>query len=214
MYQAVAKALHIHAADLSGVAAIAALSAELDEAIREIQVLAGEQFSVTTGVADWKSEVRLEMIDRAWVVARVVRAHAIKIGDLQTSIALDISAYKLKRMRHVMLAEWATRILEKAQPLQSALEAYGLLPGQLDALDAIIAEYRNVLIAPRTARTARKAATEQLVDLFRTTDALLSDQLDAVMELYRGSDAYLVYKSTRKVVGLPRRKKGGGSVSV
>jgi len=193
------------------IAAVSGLRAKvvmLSEKISEINALAGTQtqpLAASTVRRDQIFEAMAETtLEIAGAVANVARDQALP--ELLQVVRVGRAAFRhLRRSHRIWVAQ---RVHDAALSVIDHLGVYGVTAETLAAFLARITAASEGVHMPRTTVAAKKAATEQLVSLFRATDALLRDEIDRLLIRLRKSqpEFFAAYRTARRIVDARGRR--------
>jgi len=204
MYLAVIKTLRGHVESGTASPAIQAELERLETLVEAIRSTLRYRETQTPGVTETRVVLRRELEERDYQVAKAAASWARSQGDLELLARMDFSYSSLRISTYVRLAERAQTVVDTARPLGDGLNAYGLEAGAVDALEALLARYRDLLPATRTAITRRSRGTQVLDQQYKAVDAQLKT-LDGILETVRGSVQYIDYRKVRRLAGANRQ---------
>lgn len=183
---------------------------ELNTRVGVIQTLAASQSVVTSGLAAAKRQFRKDMAAIAATIAAAVHACASKAGDPDLAARSDVPASDMMAGRANDALATATNIHDLATARLAALAPFGLTPAKLADLDGKIGVFAASLSLPRDAKISRSTITTRIAEEFAAADALLSDQMDALIGQFADDAPDFVqdYRNARAIVAL-----GGGKAT-
>ncbi|MGL2966117.1 carboxypeptidase-like regulatory domain-containing protein [Flavobacterium sp. XGLA_31] len=148
-----------------------------------------------------KDDLKLDMTKKAIDVASRVKAYAINTNDVVLREEMYQRISNLYKRPDTVCADICQFIYNKGQLLLTALAAYGVTNELLDALNDSIGAYTSYIPKPRAGIVERKQATEEMMRLFKASDATLSS-LDALITMLQFTDkeVYDAYFSSRKII--------------
>jgi len=194
-----------------GVPAVVQCMTEFDGKITAIQAKATKQEAPISGAAEQKHNVRGDFEDSILEIAHQISALGAANHDMELQAAGDLTLSQLDNMTDDELEDTGTRIAGLVLAHQPALEDYGLVGDDLDALNALKSEFHDMKTAPRTAVTGRKGETDTLPQLLKDTTTLLRLRLDKLMTPFKKKNPalYAAYQSARVIVdkGAPAAAK-------
>jgi hypothetical protein len=169
--------------------------------ITQIQSQSEQQQLNTTGIADFKEQLRSTLITLAVDTSRKMSAFAM---FTKNPILLKETRYTLSylnRSSDSALRDAAQVIYDRAQSNLTALASYNITPETQTALLNAIGAFVTQIPKPRLGITEKKQATKQLETLFKQADAAL-DIIDALVEIVRLTQPnfYWGYKTARKII--------------
>jgi len=203
MYQVVGPLLDANATVWSGVPAFVSARTAFGTEVTTIQAQAQAQQQPSTGVTADKQQLRSAMADAAMVVVGPLSAFAAVTGngDLAAQTAFTRSDFSYGRDNDA--ATNGDVVHTHATANAAALVNYGVTAAMLTALRSAIDAYRASISLPRQVITTTSAATTQLAAAYVRADAVLTGQLDKLMELFRLTNPtfYQEYQSAREIIG-------------
>ena len=203
MYQVVGPVLDDNATVWSGVPAFVAARAAFLAEVTNIQTLTQTQQQPSTGVTEDKQDLRAAMADAAMVVVGPLSAYAAVTGNGDLAAQAAFSRTDFVYGRDNQAATNGDLVHSLATANATALTNYGVTAGMLTALRAAIDAYRAIIQRPRQVITTTSAATTQLDAAFTRATAVLTSQIDKLMELFRLSHPtfYQAYQAARNIIG-------------
>jgi len=170
-----------------------------------IQSLAQAQDQPSAGVTADKQRLRGEMAEAAMPVVGALKTLAAVTSDGDLAAQAGLTRSDFVYGRDTQAADRADIVHDLAAARAADLADYGIAQAQIDSLRTVIDAYRDVLTRPREVIAATAAATAQLDEAFARADAVLTGQLDNLVELFRQSQAafYLGYQNARQIVDSP-----------
>ncbi len=207
MYQAVRTHLGTNQAIWSGVPAFVTAEAAFRGEVTNIQSLAQDQQQPSTGVTSAKQQLRGTMADAAMPIVGPLKALAAVTQDTELAADSDFTRSDFIYGRDTVGADNADKIHGLAAARVTELANYSVTQQQVDDLRSAIDAYRDSIGRPRQVIGTKAAATEQLEAAFVRADAVLNEQLDNLVEIFRLSQPafYLGYQNARQIID------GGGS---
>ena len=174
-----------------------------------IQAVAQQKSATLTGIAADKSNSKQTLCNLAANLAGIVFAYAAANHNETLKQEMNLPVTALVRTRDAALVPRCQMIHAKAVANFAALADFGIKDAQLDTLQTAIDAYSAETAKPRTAVSNRKTANVNLAVLFKENDAILNDQLDKLIELYRADhpDFVNTYFETRTIVDPPTKAK-------
>jgi len=211
MYLAVVKVCDKFNASWSGVTAFAEGYVTFRGHVAKLGDLLEQQLKAITGVRKDKLAALDTMVERTLPVAGMLFAYATDTDDNTLRDSAKLTASDLRQARDSVAGERARVIHTLAVPLEGALASYGLVGGQLTALDESISTYENLVASPRMAIITRKGATADMKVEIMAADKVLKDRLDPLSLQFSESapEFYGPYKDARIIVDTGSRRKGG-----
>ncbi len=207
MYYAVITACDAHHSAWSDLSAFASAYSDFQALVKSISQAARDQLTGPSGAARQKSRKRNEMAERAVAISGALQAWASVNGAAQIADRAGFSLTDLLQCRDTD-AEKRARIVEKdataihdTDPAEA--EKYGINQARLDELTSAIADYHQVLVAPRSAIIDRKAATSRLKAGIREADKILKERMDNLIPILTPANPRFAidYDNSRKIVG-------------
>lgn len=161
------------------------------------------------GYAEKKSKLRIELEAKSLQVSGAISAMAFTNNDVVLTQKMNYSPSMLLKARDTELLQHARFILDTATDLQQQLIDFGIEQADLDAYLQAIEGYETFMGTPQIKIIERKEATEQLLILFKETDALLRYKVDRLMALLKEQHPRVVgqYTNARKVIKRGNRFK-------
>ena len=174
---------------------------ELIGIIQEIEHCAKCQ-AASDGATEEKQQALEQLGDTAHEVAAGVKAYASAGEDKFLLGKVNFPPSRLISGSASKVIARAETILDAATEVVDSLEDQQVTPAKLKKLENRIKTFRAVHAKPRQTTAAGNAATRRLPRLFRQTNALLTEQLDALAVQFKGAQPgfYGEYQSARMIV--------------
>jgi hypothetical protein len=207
MYLAVKAVCDRNNATWQTLPAFADAYAEFGTHVSNIQTLAQNQSVKATGLAADKQQLRKQMAAAAATIALAVNAYAKKVKNNDLAAQTNVTASDMTGGRDTAAADTARNVHDVATANLANLAVYGVTAAKLADLKAKIDAYAASITKPRAAVASGRTATRQLAAEFAAADAVLSDQMDALVPQFAAANATFVndYKNARIIVSA-----GGG----
>lgn len=200
MYTAVETTLGAHPDALASIPAAATAADDFRDLLQQLRDAATEQERYTPR-GEAKQALRDALTDAAVPVAQATAAWAAVHDDPTLAAQMDLHPSHFLRGPQQDAVERATIVLDHATAHATDLLEYGVTPDHLAALDDALDAFAQALGEPRHAITERKAHTEALAALFSRTDAVLTQRLDRLVVLLKGTPFHSDYQAAREIVG-------------
>jgi hypothetical protein len=145
-------------------------------------------------------------ISQAELAARV-GGLAVRTGNADLKRRMKMSPSALAKLSEANHAAFRALVLQEAQARLSDLTSFGIGQPELDALEASIAVYSQLVLAPRMAVLGRSEKTRLLRDQFDKASAILRDEIDPLMLVLSRQQPGLLerYRQARVIIDLGQR---------
>jgi hypothetical protein len=160
------------------------------------------------------SEVKGSAVDRlaelGLKVAFPLYAHAFSTGDKHLLGTVNVNKSMFYVLQNQATLTLAKIIAESAKANREVLRNnYGISDADIAELDAVIAEFEKLMVAPSGEIIKRKGYTGSLRELFVETDSLIYDRLDKVMRPFKTSSPkfFNLYGNARNVINTAARRR-------
>jgi len=177
--------------------------------LSQIEAVYQIQIGNITGRTQLKQKEEKEMIEATirTAAAMYVYAQVNNMPDLMAKC--KVSAWILEKLSAVKLKTICLNIYEEAAKLNDALSNYGISAEKVAQLKKEIDDFDELIGAPRAAIVTRSQARQELVELMDTTNDLLRNKVDKLMELLKETytKVYNTYKAARIIVDLRAGKQ-------
>ncbi len=158
-----------------------------------IQIIAQEKSASLTGITADKANLKQTLCKLAATIAGAVSAYASATQNEILKQEMNLPVSTIMRSRDEALAPRCQMIRDRTAANAAALANYGIKPAQLtDLQTTAIDNYSAATMKPRRAVSSPKTANATLAALFKENDALLNDQIDKLIELYRADHSDFV----------------------
>jgi hypothetical protein len=161
-----------------------------------------------TGIAQAKTDKRAELSELAYFVANRVQSYALATNNQELLAKVNYSRSTFNRYRDTDLLALCNTIYEQAQTNLAQLADYSVDSALMNELQTTIQAYQDQLAKPRTSKNTAKTATDNLGELFKTTNELLRERLDRDVEIFKRTapDFYKQYFNARRIVQTTKSK--------
>jgi hypothetical protein len=173
MYRAVEAQIDSNPTVVSAVPAFQNAFNKLKAKIVEIIGTTQQKDVPLSGIAVTKNNSKKTLCQNASEIAGVIYAYASETGDEKLKAEANYSMSKLLKTRDDQLAPRCQNIHDKGAALLADLTDYPITAAALTDLQTAIDNYSTSTAKPRTATSHRKMLRDNLVILFRETDAIL-----------------------------------------
>ncbi len=209
MFQTTNDVMLTHAANYAGNIPLQDAVTELGEGIDNIEDLRDQQEEATTGVTQDKGNKRETLETLTLQIGSVIAFYAAKINNRTLMDKVNFTKTELMRARDNELPGMSEQVHQEAVTHAPAILPFGVTGAMTTVLATAIADFVTYISKPRAARTETSAATSLLPGAFDAVTALLEEQIDRGMELYRTSnpDFFAAYESARVIVNSPTLKR-------
>lgn len=184
MFQKTQEYLVNHDGDTSSVAMVATLRGQLGNHINSILDKATESGADITGYTADKQQKREALVLKIQLAAGAVAAWASVNNDVSTLEQVDETPSSINKMRDNDLIVYGQIVSGLADTNIAALGDFGLVAGDVTALNNAITNYTNHVQQPRVQIAERGKALIELATLFDETNSLLKTKLDNVMRVF------------------------------
>jgi hypothetical protein len=142
-------------------------------------------------------------------IASALFVHAGARKDPELKQKSDISETALRRVRDTELVAKASSLLKTANQYASALGDFGVTPAMLTECQSKLDAFNASIGQSESGAAERVAARTNLLELFDVADKTLTEELDRLMELVRGSQTqfYNEYFAARVIKDLGVRHR-------
>jgi len=202
MFQVVSQTMQTNQAVWSGVADVVSAVAAFNTEVVGIEGLAAQQQQSSTGVTRDKKDLRAAMADAAMIVVGALKALAARTGNDDLAAQIDFTRSSFIYGRDTQAATNGDVVHTHGTANAAALANSGITAATLTALRGAIDAYRDIISRPREVIVTTSAVTEQLDAAFARILAILTDQLDNLIELFRVSNRpfYDQYQAARQII--------------
>ncbi len=176
--------------------------AELESELAILHQAHAEYDVAIAGVSESKNELKAELIEHIYVIAKALSLKGTMMNDKALQIRNKGSLTSWNRLP-------ANALLHRITALQADLELHGAALAELGITSEFIAETQvligevsNVLFAPRIAIIHRKEITELVRKQTRRIDQLLNEKMDILILSFKESlpSFYSSYQSARMII--------------
>ncbi len=183
----------------------------LKEVVDEIDEIAAQQETNLKGIAAEKDQTIDDMIALAVDISGAIHSYAKEVNDRVLLDKVNYPSSAWEKMSEVKLLN-ATSILinlTKNVPAEAYAEV-GISPEDLQQLEELYNNYKEVQPAPREAIIDRKGYTARLGELFDEAYDIVKYSLDKLATQFKRKDPdfYLTYKSARQIIDLGGKQNG------
>ena len=210
MYNATDAVFKSNASIVAEVPALGEVHTDLLTLIGQIDAKNSELLKATEGKTSVKSKAIEEVIIAIVPIASAVKAYAVRNNLLELKALADFSENRLKRLSHAELPVKVKSIKDGADGVLASLAKYGITQAKLDIVDIKLAALKTAAENKDAGFTDRAAVREALYILFDTTDSLLKEEADGIVEVVKESypDFYNQYFAARVIKDLGGKRGG------
>jgi hypothetical protein len=212
MYWAVLEVLNKFRQVWESIAMFVTVENEFRTAVTRIQETSKAAGASTNEITAGKNHTVNGFVVALYKVTSLMSVFATRTGNHELKSKVDYTESELSDMRPGELLGAAEEALEIIETYQTQLAGYGLEASDVETLRQSAGSFTNTASAPRAAITARKSAGTLLKPQFADAGNLLKEQLDSLMEKFRGSHPafYEEYWNARQIIDYGTRHEKGG----
>ncbi|PAP80384.1 hypothetical protein B1759_03025 [Rubrivirga sp. SAORIC476] len=202
MLRATLTVIDDHADAWAAIPVMARYRDDLSTAIDRVRDAAQRQADPASAVTAVKDQLRTHVRDAAWTLAAALQAWAADTDRPDVAAQADFSPSDLIQLRDAALADQSELIVDLARTHAPDLADYGVLPPEIDALDALDDQFADALSTPRAAIVARSRATAEIAIEIRNATRLLRASLDPMVARLTASspDFAREYRTARIII--------------
>ncbi len=169
--------------------------------ILQVEILRGMKETVTSGIPISKEQLKSDLIAMALDYSRKTEAYASINNNIILSKEVHYSKTDLKKSGNAKLKDRALIIYDRALANLPAMISYGVNEEGLAAYKLLIDQFTEELPNVRLGKSGQKQTSDQLIQLFKENDEILS-KIDLLVEIVHTSQPvfYKGYKDLRKVI--------------
>lgn len=185
------------------IAKIGEVKNQLNDVGQAIDAAAVEQQDARVYPGKIKRELKRTLCEKADILNDLVEVYARMNGNDTLAQTMDDSLSDLWELSYDNLMRKVKQIIDAATENKEALTAdYGMTEEQIAGIQADYDRMLELNGQPREYRIKSAVATLSLEELFTRANALLSNQLDNLMKLFKRRDAnfYNGYLKARMIV--------------
>lgn len=174
---------------------------DLIDALHQVQLLDNKGITIN------KNTIADHLSTSVTTVRDAVVAHAIFTNDSKLEQKVNFKSDELKGWENVLIGN-AAILYAAAHPLRTQLEALNITDADIEAVNTNRLLFKGVMYEPRFATGQKKAATQSIRRVFREMDAILRNELDPAMRIFKTAnpDFFDQYTNGRIIVDLGGRK--------
>jgi hypothetical protein len=209
MYEAVQSLLDANSDKTTAVPAFAGTIAKLKGTLQGIKSKATEVEGASAGKVATKNQAEDELLNVLMPVSSALFVLGGAQKDLELKEKANVSESALRKMRDTELVGKASLLLSLANQRAKALGGYGISPEMLTDLEGKISSFSASIGQRESSVAERVGARANLLELFDVADRTLTEELDRMMELVRGSQTqfYNEYFAARVIKDLGTRHR-------
>lgn len=163
------------------------LEGQFETAATNLGAFGDSQSASITGVTEQQNAAEQALEDAAHPLARALRLLLIAQNNLTDAAQWELQLSDWRKMQETALLNRAkalhTALLPHTTGATPAGPPYGITADAATALNTKITAYENVIGAPASARSTRKAKTADLRPRFRAVDDLLAGMDDLIIQI-------------------------------
>jgi hypothetical protein len=191
MYNSVAAKLAQYSAKLSFLTALPAVLQLFNRTIQLIEEKETERSNQTTGKLEVRDDAEDALVELLVQVSSSLLAFASSLKNTELYEKAKVKKGILHRLRDVELLLKAKAILVLAQQNSEQIAPYGVTAEILAAFQQAITDFEAAMGNVDKGYAGRSGARVSLYEAFDQADAILKDQLDAMMESVKKVDSQI-----------------------
>lgn len=202
MYKTTQRVLDANTALWVVVVAFTFMKNLLDANITALEKIVGKLGGNSKAITLGKNMLRDIVAQKAEIVAGIISAYASDKEMVELEGSMDISAYKLTRMKEEEMPPAVDKLITTAsENLANALD-YGVNAEMITDLSTSLDDLNEKMGLPRMYSVNKSASIETSEKLIKKTDTLLKKRIDKMMKRYKYTNAefFSAYTHARKIV--------------
>jgi hypothetical protein len=209
MYEAVQTLLDANGDKTAGYSAFAGAVGRFGSTVDAIKGKSTELEGAGMGKVAAKNQAEDELVGALIPIASALFVHAGASKDPELKQKADISETDLRRVRDTELVARASSLLKTANQYASALGDFGVTAAKLAECQSKIDAFNSSIGQRESSAAERVGARANLLELFDVADRTLTEELDRLIELVRGSETqfYNEYFAARVIKDLGTRHR-------
>lgn len=202
MYKSVRTVLDQYSNTWNQLGAMPAIVASFESKVAQLEQLAFAQAFAIKGASDEKRLALSDAIQKATTMASSLKAYAIVSNNPSLLAMMRLNRSDFRKGGVLGTFQCIDLVLKKATEHLNDLGMYGVDQSGIDALQEVRDSLSVYSDKPRNAQVQRRVITLELYALQREIDALLRDQMDALVSVLRTNSLgfYNAYNSARIIV--------------
>lgn len=161
-----------------------------------------EQLQISSrGATVDKGQLKETMAEKAAVLVGALKAFSSVTANAALAEDIDFSYTSIAKSKDTDADDICRHIFSEANKRQSALVDFGITQADLDGLLEAINQYTITIGRPKATIIQVKSLNEQMHNLFKANDKIVSEQLDNLMFRFKASHPafYNEYFSSRMI---------------
>jgi hypothetical protein len=209
MYEAVQTLLDANGDKTAGYPAFGGAVGRFGSTVEAIKGKSSELEGAGMGKVAAKNQAEDELVGALIPITSALFVHAGVKNDPELKQKADVSEWALRRMRDTELVAKASSLLKTANQYASGLGDFGVTPAMLTECQKKVDTYSTSIGQRESSAAERVGARTNLLELFDVADKTLTEELDRLMELVRGSQTqfYNEYFAARVIKDLGTRHR-------
>lgn len=185
----------------SGMAPLQAALTEFNDKIAAIDIAAQKQQAPVGSTQD-KAAARDALEDVLFLTCEALGVLGYKGNDHNLSALTAMRPSTLQRLDDEALSNRATSVLAEATARKTELAGMQVTEANIDELNDALQTFNASKASPRMATAVRMVQTESLPVLIREASAILRNEIDRMVSLFRRSNPEFVagYRGARVIV--------------
>jgi len=209
MYEGVQTLLSVNSEKTAVVPAFTGPIGRFQGTLESIKSKATEVEGAAAGTLAKKNLAEDELVSVLVPVASALFVQGTTQKQMDLREKANVSESAMRKMRDTELVGKASSILSLAKQHSSALAGYAISPEMLTDLEGKIQAFSSSIGQRESGVAERVGARGNLMELFDVADKTLTEELDRLMELVRGSETqfYNEYFAARVIKDLGTRHR-------
>lgn len=202
MYRMVNETMQANGTIWEGIPAIVSTVQNFSDKLELLESKDQQQRTITIGVRGNANHLRENSIDEILRFANALKAYGKASGNSILVDQMSVSRSKLSKGSKEDFISLLTIIIDVTLEHGVHLLDYGITQTEIDQLPIMRDTVYNGVYSTRKAINERKEATFKMYDLETEIDALLKDELDALMIVLKSAqpEFYRAYVSSRAIL--------------
>lgn len=207
MYRAVLTVTSEFASEVQNVPALATCVNDFTNSVKTIEKQDQVYQNAAKGATAAKHKIADELIEQTMILGNPLHVYGIENGNNNLAEIASVTESALKRLRESALLQKGKAIIEQLEPLQNNLSAYGIKQELISRYNETITAYDKAMNHKDSKHIETVSAREALHGAFNTTDNILNQKLDKLMEIMKinNKEFYNRYQQARVIKDLGTR---------
>lgn len=208
MFQAVSTVCEMHQTSWENNLGFSEAYVSFSNKLNLLSSLSDEQLNSSKGATATKTQLKMNLIDKAMIFSNVLGAHAMKVNNTELLERNIYARSEWKRGSGLVFIGRLKHVFQDAQEFAAGIGEFGIVPSAIQEFGDLISEFESANKKPRYLINDHKTVTQKIKSLIQEIDQILVGQMDRVLVVFESSapDFVKTFQNARTIIDLKGKR--------